>query len=50
MKSTSFRLPEATIRQLRSLKTALGMTFTQLIITAIDRMAREENKNNVTHI
>ena len=41
---TSFRLPPSTMRQLRALAKRLGMTLTQVLIQAIDRMAREETK------
>jgi len=40
--STSFRLPEITTAQLAKLCKVLGTTQTQIIIMAVDRMAREE--------
>lgn len=42
MKSTSFRLPKKTAVQLTALATKLGMTLTQVIILAIDRMSTSE--------
>lgn len=42
MKSKSFRLPEKTDELLTALATKLGMTYTQVLILAIDRMAKEE--------
>jgi predicted DNA-binding protein len=44
MKPTSFRLPDSTMEQLRKLADARGMTLTQLIIVAVDRMAAEKLK------
>lgn len=41
MRATSFRLPEQTIGQLNALATKAGMTITQVVIVAIDRMFRE---------
>jgi predicted DNA-binding protein len=41
MTSTSFRLPESTMEQLRALATRLGMTLSQALVVAIDRMARD---------
>ena len=37
--SMSFRLPTATIDQIRALASRCGMTLTQVVIVAIDRMA-----------
>ena len=44
MKHASFRLPEKSLSDLRRLAKALNMTLTQVIIVAIDRMAREEKR------
>ena len=41
MKATSYRLPEATLDQIRRLAAERGMTATQVLVVAIDRMARE---------
>jgi predicted DNA-binding protein len=43
MKSTGFRLPEKTTEQLAALAKKLGMTLTQVVVVAIDRMAQKEN-------
>jgi predicted DNA-binding protein len=40
--TTSFRLPDRTREHLRALCRELGMTQTQVLVLAIDRMAREE--------
>lgn len=40
--TTSFRLPDGTRDQLRALCKQLGMTQTQVLVLAVDRMAREE--------
>ena len=41
MKATSYRLPEATLAQIQRLALERGMTATQVLVVAIDRMARE---------
>lgn len=48
-KAVSFRLPEVTTEQVAKLCEALGATQTQIIIMAIDRMAREELKRKEDH-
>lgn len=42
MKPTSFRLPESTIAQLRALAARFGMTLTQALIVAVDRLAQSD--------
>jgi predicted DNA-binding protein len=43
VKATSFRLPESSIEQLAKLAAQLGMTATQVIVVALDRMFQQEN-------
>lgn len=44
VKSTSFRLPEGTIKQLEEIAEETKMTYTQIVIVAIDRMAMAAKK------
>jgi len=42
MKAVNYRLPESTVALLNALAEKLGMTKTQVMILAIDRMAEKE--------
>jgi predicted DNA-binding protein len=42
-KQFNVRLPKFTQAQIKALEEKTGMTVTQILITAIDRMARAEN-------
>ena len=49
-KATSYRLPEATLEQIRRLAAERGMTATQVLVVAIDRMAREYADSGVVEV
>lgn len=43
-KQFNTRLPEATVQQIEQIAQQTGMTKTQVLILAIDRMAKEQKK------
>ena len=45
-RTTSFKLSDLTLRQIKELQDALRMTQTELLAIAVDRMYREEMKMN----
>ena len=44
MRPVSYRLPESTVKLIAKLAQALGMTYTQVLILAVDRLATQELK------